>query len=53
VKIAFDVPTQTPISYPIASIASAPNPQGAAKFLSFLGTAPAQAVLAKYGFQKP
>lgn len=53
VKVAFTVPTTRPILYPIAALAGAPNPGEAAKFLDFLFTPPAQAVLAKYGFGKP
>jgi molybdate transport system substrate-binding protein len=53
VKVAFTVPTETPITYPIATIAGSPNVDGAAKFVDFVMTAPAQAVLARYGFQKP
>jgi molybdate transport system substrate-binding protein len=53
VKVAFTVPTPTPISYPIAAVQGGPNPQAAAKFVDFVLTPPAQAVLARYGFQKP
>ncbi|HNI86333.1 MAG TPA: molybdate ABC transporter substrate-binding protein, partial [Ottowia sp.] len=53
VKVAFTVPTTRPILYPIAALTGAPNPGGAAKFVDFLFTPPAQAVLAKYGFGKP
>lgn len=53
VKVAFTVPTTRPILYPIAALAGAPNPVEAAKFVDFLFTPPAQAVLAKYGFGKP
>lgn len=53
VKIAFTVPTETPISYPVAAIAGSPNPDAARRFVEFLVSPPAQAVLAKYGFGKP
>ncbi len=53
VKVAFTVPTKTPILYPVAALAGAPNPAEAAKFVDFLFTPPAQAVLARYGFGKP
>ena len=53
VKVAFTVPTPKPILYPVAVLAAAPNPAEAAKFVDFLFTPPAQAVLAKYGFGKP
>jgi len=53
VKVALTVPTQTPVRYPAASIVASPNVQLAAKFIEYLLSAPAQAVLAKYGFGKP
>jgi len=53
VKVAFTVPTPKPILYPVAVLAGAPNPAEAAKFVDFLFTPPARAVLAKYGFGKP
>lgn len=53
VKVAFAVPTARPILYPVATLAAAPNPAEAAKFVDFLFTPAAQAVLARYGFGKP
>jgi molybdate transport system substrate-binding protein len=53
VKVAFTVPTTRPLLYPIATLAGAPNPVEATKFIDFLFTPPAQAVLARYGFGKP
>lgn len=53
VKVAFTAPTETPILYPIAPIASAANPDAAKAFVDFVHTDEAQAVLAKYGFGKP
>jgi molybdate transport system substrate-binding protein len=53
VKVAFSVPTAQPILYPVAPLTSAPNAEAATKFVDFLLTSPAQAVLAKYGFGKP
>ena len=53
VKVALTVPTETTILYPIAPVATAPNAAAAQKFVSFVLSAPAQAVLAKYGFGKP
>jgi len=53
VKIAFTVPTTQTILYPVAPLSGAPNSNAAAQFVDFLFTAPAQAVLAKYGFGKP
>ncbi|MBX3475907.1 MAG: molybdate ABC transporter substrate-binding protein [Planctomycetes bacterium] len=53
VKVAFSVPTRTPILYPVAVLASSPNAALARRFVDFLASAPAQAVLARYGFGKP
>ena len=53
VKVAFNVPTAQPILYPVAPLTGAPNADAAGKFVDFLFTPPAQAVLAKYGFGKP
>ncbi|MET0208975.1 MAG: molybdate ABC transporter substrate-binding protein [Burkholderiaceae bacterium] len=53
VRTLFSVPTETPISYPIAAIAGSPNAEGARQFLSFVLSPAGQTVLAKYGFQKP
>ena len=53
VRVAASVPTDTPITYPIAAVAGAPNPQAAAKFLDFVLTPAAQAMLARHGFTKP
>ncbi|MEQ1682793.1 MAG: molybdate ABC transporter substrate-binding protein [Burkholderiaceae bacterium] len=53
VKVAATVPTGTAISYPVASVAGSPNPDAARKFLDFVLTPAAQAVLARYGFGKP
>jgi len=47
------VPTEVPVLYPIAPITSGPNAAAAQKFVAFVLTPPAQAVLAKYGFGKP
>ncbi len=53
VKVALTVPTARPIVYPVAALAGSPNPVEAARFIDFLQTAPAQAVLARHGFGKP
>lgn len=53
VKLLFSVPTETPISYPIAAVRSAPNADGARKFIAFLLSPEGQAVLARFGFLKP
>ncbi len=53
VKVALTVPTTQPILYPVATLTAAPNAADAAKFVDFLTTPAAQAVLAKYGFGRP
>lgn len=53
VKVAFTAPTEAPILYPIAPVASGANPDAAKRFVDFVHTDEAQAVLAKYGFGKP
>lgn len=53
VKVAFTVPTARPIVYPAAALADAPNPADAARFVEFLLTPAAQAVLARHGFGRP
>lgn len=53
VKVALTVPTETPISYPIATVAGGPNLEAARKFVDFIASPASQAVLAKYGFQRP
>jgi molybdate transport system substrate-binding protein len=53
VKVALIVQTPKPILYPVAPIANSPNAAMAARFVEFLQSAPAQAVLARYGFGKP
>jgi len=53
VKVAATIPTETPISYPIAAIAGGPNPEAARRFVEFVLSAEGQAVLARYGFSKP
>ncbi len=53
VKVALTVPTARPILYPAATLAGAPNPAEAARFVDFLVAPAAQAVLARHGFGKP
>jgi molybdate transport system substrate-binding protein len=53
VKLAFTVPTETPISYPIATVVGSPNPQAAQQFVDFVLSPAAQAVLGRHGFRKP
>jgi molybdate transport system substrate-binding protein len=53
VRVAFDVPTATPILYPAAAIAGRPNADTARRFVEFLLSPEAQAILARQGFLKP
>ena len=53
VKVALTVATLKPVLYPAAPIAASANPAVAQKFVEFLISPQAQAVLAKYGFGKP
>jgi molybdate transport system substrate-binding protein len=53
VKVAFAVPTETPVLYPIALIAASANGAAAQRFVAFVASPPAQAILAKFGFARP
>jgi molybdate transport system substrate-binding protein len=53
VKVAFVVPTDTPVVYPIAPVAASTNPAAAQKFVAYVMSPAGQSVLAKYGFGKP
>jgi molybdate transport system substrate-binding protein len=53
VKVALAVPTQSPIVYPIAPVAGNSNPAAATRFVEFVVSPPAQAVLARHGFRAP
>jgi molybdate transport system substrate-binding protein len=53
VKVAFEVPLDIPISYPIASTAAGADPREASRFVDFVLSPAGQAVLARYGFRKP
>ena len=53
VEVAFVVPTQTPLVYPIATLAAARNAAAARSFVAFVRSPAGQAVLAKHGFGKP
>jgi molybdate transport system substrate-binding protein len=52
VKIAFTVATEQPVLYPIAVVAASSN-AAAERFVAYVASPPAQAVLARYGFGKP
>ncbi|MGB9989131.1 molybdate ABC transporter substrate-binding protein [Pseudoduganella rhizocola] len=53
VKVLMPVPTPSPIRYPMAVLAAAPNAAGARQFAAFAMSAQGQAILAKYGFGRP
>lgn len=53
VKVAVRVPNRTPVTYPIAITTQARQPTQAASFVQYVLSPDGQAVLAKYGFQKP
>ena len=53
VGVAFNVPTATPVRYPIAAVANSKHAQLARDFATFVASSEAQAVLARYGFSAP
>ncbi len=53
VRVAFAVPTTKPIRYPIAVVKTAGDRALAERFVRFVASPPAQAILARYGFGKP
>lgn len=53
VKAIVTVPTTTPVRYPVAVLANAPQPALARAFADYTQSAAGQAILAKYGFGKP
>ena len=53
VKVVATVPTETPVSYPIAVIAAGPQAAAGARFVEFVLAPAGQAILAKYGFGRP
>ena len=53
VRVVATIPTEKPVTYPIARIATGPNAEQATKFLDFMVSPVAQAVLTRYGFGRP
>lgn len=53
VEILFEVPTGTPILYPIAAVKGSGNEKFALKFIDYVRSDAGQKILARYGFQKP
>lgn len=52
-RMALTVPTITPVSYPIALIATSKCQALAKDFIAFVRSAPGQEVLQRFGFSKP
>lgn len=53
VEVLFEVPTKTPILYPIAAVKGGGNESFALKFIEYVRSDAERKVLEKYGFQKP
>ncbi len=53
VKVVATVPTETPVSYPIAVIAAGPQAAAGQQFADYVRSSSGQAILAKYGFGRP
>jgi molybdate transport system substrate-binding protein len=53
VRVVATIPTGTAIAYPIAAVAGSPSPDAARRFLDFVVSPAAQAVLARHGFARP
>jgi molybdate transport system substrate-binding protein len=53
VRIAMTVGNHAPVTYPVAVVADTKQAALAKDFVTYLGGADAQAILAKYGFGKP
>ena len=53
VRVALTVATPMPVVYPVAAVASSPNPEAAQRFIAFLHSAPARALLLRHGFGPP
>ncbi|WP_332854161.1 molybdate ABC transporter substrate-binding protein [Duganella sp. S19_KUP01_CR8] len=53
VKVIATVPTETPVSYPIAVIAAGPQAAAGHRFADYVRSSTGQAILAKYGFGRP
>lgn len=53
VKVAFTVPVQEPIVYPVAAVAKAPHPKLAEAFIAYLLSPDGQAIFRHHGFLPP
>ncbi|WP_407830300.1 molybdate ABC transporter substrate-binding protein [Verminephrobacter aporrectodeae] len=52
-RIAFTVPTSTPVTYPIAQVAASQNAALANAFIAFVRGSAGQEILQRFGFSKP
>ena len=53
VKVAVRVPSQTPVTYPIALTTREAAAKEAEQFVAYVMSPAGQAILSRYGFQKP
>lgn len=53
VRVALEVPLAAPVSYPMALVAGSRHGEEARRFMAYVASPAAQAVLAGYGFKKP
>lgn len=53
VKVAYKVPLDVTINYPIARTAASANPDEAKRFIAFILSPAGQTILGQYGFSKP
>ena len=53
VRVAAEIPTVTPIVYPVAVVVASGHQPEALAFIRFLQTKEVQTILAKYGFKRP
>lgn len=53
VRVAFEIPLEKPVRYPVAPLAASANPAQARSFIDFLLGAQGQEILARYGFTSP
>jgi molybdate transport system substrate-binding protein len=53
VKVAFNVPVDMPMTYPIGRTAAGPSGEEAKRFIAYVLSPAGQAILARYGFLKP
>jgi molybdate transport system substrate-binding protein len=49
----FDVPLDTPVTYPIAPATASANAGEARRFVAYVMSPAGQSMLARYGFLKP